>query len=636
MIRRLYIICIMGLLSCTAPSQLSRRLLPEDISTLPTGLDTDAPATVLFDKAELEVFGSGETGGSLFKRHRSIYIHNARGMAWASVAIPFGLNSRIQSLQARTITADGRVIELQPQEVYEIDAYPQFIFYSDRKAKLFAFPGVEAGSTVEYAYTVQINDPTLWPAWSFQEDVPVLNSEFSLVAPAEWPMNHRIYGDSVRFTEKRVPQGFKSTYTWKAGPMAARRIETAMPTWRETCTWLSIAPENMENWRDVSTWYNRLSEGQTHCNAEMKRHVQTLVHDAHTPEERLQRLFEWVRDHIRYVAVSVGIGSFQPHAAEETFRLRYGDCKDMSTLLAALAREAGVTVYPALISTRQNGPVDTTLATTLVFNHMIAWAPEISGGLFMDATAKGCPFGQLPWGDQGASVLLTQGAKATRIMTSPVADTLNQVRRQLHFDLHDHAGADLHLKIIWMGAEATIRRNHFRYASERALQQWILSSHLPAGVQGEVEQWSIEGLNPIEDPLILTAELTLNHLLIPKNNGLNFNVAPWLGTRMGSIFIEDKRVHPVVFSHPKEVTTTLLIDPPAHHVAETNLINDTLQTDFGVVFLRSQLNNSVLKLEHQWRITKTHIAPDQYQNLKSFFSALERMTLFTLTYRPSD
>ncbi len=31
----------------------------------------------------------------------------------------------------------------------------------------------------------------------------------------------------------------------------------------------------------------------------------------------------------------MGVGGYQPHAAEDIFRGRYGDCKDMATLLSS-------------------------------------------------------------------------------------------------------------------------------------------------------------------------------------------------------------------------------------------------------------------------------------------------------------
>ena len=80
----------------------------------------------------------------------------------------------------------------------------------------------------------------------------------------------------------------------------------------------------------------------------LKNFTESLLAGAETDREKLERIFTFVQQKIRYVAVSIGIGSYQPHFAEDVFQNRYGDCKDMSTLIVALARAAGIPAYSGL------------------------------------------------------------------------------------------------------------------------------------------------------------------------------------------------------------------------------------------------------------------------------------------------
>ena len=43
-----------------------------------------------------------------------------------------------------------------------------------------------------------------------------------------------------------------------------------------------------------------------------------------------------MQQQIRYVGIEIGIGGWQPHAAQDIFRSRYGDCKDKATLTIAM------------------------------------------------------------------------------------------------------------------------------------------------------------------------------------------------------------------------------------------------------------------------------------------------------------
>jgi transglutaminase-like putative cysteine protease len=50
-------------------------------------------------------------------------------------------------------------------------------------------------------------------------------------------------------------------------------------------------------------------------------------------DAKLRAIYSYVSLHYRYVAISFGIGRYQPHAAGEILGNQYGDCKDKHTLL---------------------------------------------------------------------------------------------------------------------------------------------------------------------------------------------------------------------------------------------------------------------------------------------------------------
>src|SRR5437899_895658 len=43
---------------------------------------------------------------------------------------------------------------------------------------------------------------------------------------------------------------------------------------------------------------------------------------------KIRALAAFVQKDIRYVAIEIGIGGYQPHSAQDIFANRYGDCKD--------------------------------------------------------------------------------------------------------------------------------------------------------------------------------------------------------------------------------------------------------------------------------------------------------------------
>jgi transglutaminase-like putative cysteine protease len=89
----------------------------------------------------------------------------------------------------------------------------------------------------------------------------------------------------------------------------------------------------METWGDIGAWYADLARGRRDPSPQLKQKVAELTADAPTLLAKMQALAAFVQDDIRYVAIELGIGGFQPHTAADVLRHEYGDCKDKATLL---------------------------------------------------------------------------------------------------------------------------------------------------------------------------------------------------------------------------------------------------------------------------------------------------------------
>ncbi len=158
-----------------------------------------------------------------------------------------------------------------------------------------------------------------------------------------------------------------------------------------------------------------------------------------TERDRAQALFYWVEQRTRYVAVETGLSAYQPHAADAVYRSRYGDCKDMATLLITLLHAAGIrTAWPALLDTDLKGPLHIHLAVPDTFDHVIVRADLDGQPYWFDATAELSSFGDIPGSDRGVEALIVRDGRGTfeTIPTgSPEADrTICRKTVTLHAD----------------------------------------------------------------------------------------------------------------------------------------------------------------------------------------------------------
>ncbi len=588
----------------------------------------DAGAVVILDEGRMQVIGSSELPQTQFERHRIVKIFNPRGWHHANVTIPYTPQSWVENIQARTILPSGTIRNLNKRQIYDVTLYPRFVFYSDQRAKIFTLPGIEPGAIIEYRYQLRISGHRVWPSWYFQDDIPVLASRFTVETPAEWELNYRKYFIDIEPTIAKAPAGFKSSYTWQAKNIPAVQTEFGMPALSECLARIEIAPVGMKNWNDVARWYYDLAEPQIKSAKGVKALADSLTQHCDDDIVRLQQIYEWVRDHIRYIAVAIGIGSYQPHPAGEVLANRYGDCKDMVTLICALARAAGIEAYPVLISTWQNGVPDTTLPSPYQFNHAIAYCQIGSeSSIWLDATQKGCPFGSLPWYDQGLPVLVIGKDGKGKIITT-VKDPADSNRTEFdwHVTLRSNGHGLVHGRTEYRGAMAAELREALSRSSRLEIQQW-LETYLAVRCPGvKLDSFRIAGLNPIQDPLAIHYHFRSINFAQRQDKALQLFPGKILGFDLADYFRSPKRQYPIQFRYGSVEKLNLSIEIPRQWVVNSPLLQDSVKSRFGSASWHISSQDSALQVNIVHRFNGDSVPPDQYSAFQKFLDEVQSIT----------
>jgi transglutaminase-like putative cysteine protease len=113
---------------------------------------------------------------------------------------------------------------------------------------------------------------------------------------------------------------------------------------------MSINISAPSSWQDIGSWYAGLARDRYAMTPDVDRKLATLVKGARTLEDSIKAIHKYVSQDVRYVAISLGMGGYQPRSAADVVATGYGDCKDKATLFITLAKRLGVTAYPVLLS----------------------------------------------------------------------------------------------------------------------------------------------------------------------------------------------------------------------------------------------------------------------------------------------
>ncbi|MCE7795548.1 tetratricopeptide repeat protein [Sphingobium sufflavum] len=143
-------------------------------------------------------------------------------------------------------------------------------------------------------------------------------------------------------------------------------------------------------WADVSKVFAALyaTDGLIRPDGPLAAEV-AAVRVGATPLDRAQIALQLVQDRIRYLQVGMNGGNYVPQKPEETWALRYGDCKAKTLLLLALLHGAGIEAEAVLASSRLGDMVPDRLPSAAAFDHVLVRAVIDGRSLWLDGTGNG-------------------------------------------------------------------------------------------------------------------------------------------------------------------------------------------------------------------------------------------------------
>lgn len=135
----------------------------------------------------------------------------------------------------------------------------------------------------------------------------------------------------------------------------------------------------------------------------LQAEIERIAREHATPEARTAAALRLVQDDVRYLALAMGEGGLVPATADETWRVRFGDCKGKTALLIALLHGLGIEAEPALVSTIFGDGLDQRLPMLSLFDHVLVRAVIdgrtywIDGTRIGDRTLAGAPSPPYRW-----------------------------------------------------------------------------------------------------------------------------------------------------------------------------------------------------------------------------------------------
>ncbi len=599
--------------------------------------DDKTDAVLLYSDTALTV----EPSGKLRRVERRVYrILRREGQRYGTAQVLEAPQVRLTSIHGWAAPAGARPFEAKQDDAVRVGV-PGAEWVTDLHMRVLRIPASVPGSVVGYEYETEETPHSLTVRWSFQETVPVREAHYTLELPSGWR-----YAATWLNCPEQSPVAGGNRAQWTVRDVAAFRIEPDMPPWQATAgqLWLALSPADgrgagPQSWHDMGLWYLDLTRGRRDASAEMRQKVSELT--AATPAllDKMRELAGYVQTDVRYVAIELGIGGFQPHSAASVFGNHYGDCKDKATLLSSMLKEIGVDSTYVIVNSRR-GALSALTPPNLGFDHVVlaivlppslqdpsllAVASDARLGrlLIFDPTDQYTPLGSIAGGLQGGYGLLAAPEGGALMQLPQLAGDVSGVRRTAQMTLDEAGTLRGEVHEVLTGDRAA--RQRVSMASSRADPDHVkaVESHIGDSFATFRILKATVGNLPVNDrPVEWSYSLEVDHYA--KAAGDLLVVRPRVFGSKSTSFLEthEKREHPIEFASALRDTDVFDIALPAGYQVDDLPPAVDIDDGFAAYHSKTEVRGHALRYSRTFEIRELSVPADKATQLRDFYRAV--------------
>jgi len=602
--------------------------------------DEKTDAVLLYSQTNVNVISSDKIKTVV---RRAYKILRPDGREYGTVFIPFvSPGQKINGLHGWCIPAQGKDYEVKDKEAVEI-ALPKVDgseLITDVRDKLIRIPAPDPGNIIGYEYELEEQPLVLQDEWIFQEASPGRENHYSLQLPLGWEYK----ASWLNRADVSPVQSGNNQWQWTVTDVKGIREEEDMPPMQGLRGQMivsffpreGILGKSFSNWHDMGTWYWNLETGRTSSSEEIRQKVKALTASAPTPIDKMRVLAEFVQHDIRYVAIELGIGGWQPHPAPDIFNHRYGDCKDKTNLFRSMLHELGIESYRVAIYTSR-GAITPETPAYRGFNHEITAIklpagltdpslvaitrhPKLGTLLFFDPTNELTPFGQIGGYLQANYGLLStpDGGELIELPTQP--STMNSIRRAAKLTLDSTGRLQGDVVEVRLGDRAWAERGLLRTVTKDSDRIKPIEDLLASSLSNfHVTKASLVNVQQTQLPFGFNYSFEAQNYA--KNAGGLLLVRPRvLGVKAQAIMeAKDPRQFAIEFDGPVLDTDSFEITLPSGY--EVDDLPPPVDADFGFASYHSktEVKGNVIGYSRTFEVKELSVPVSKAEELKKFY-----------------
>ncbi len=597
------------------------------VALIPDSLKLNAHCVIREDKQEIELLTRNR---GIEKIRRVITVLDKDGERMAFLAIPYDKNSAVSIKQITLYDSYGKKIKNAKQsDITDSPFYSSSELFSESRLKYYKPLSPVYPYTVEYNYEInQKNIISLgcWRPFSAY-NVSAQHAKLIFSYPSQIKINKKEINIHSSQSERHTDNFVE---TWEVNNLKAIEHEPFEIDISERIPGVYLMPSVLiydkyegtaDNWKDYGKWISSLYQGRNDLTEVEKSRLDLLGKEIPDTLDRIKSLYKYLQENTRYVAITLGLGGFQPFDAKTVFETGYGDCKALVNYMYSLLRYIGINSYPAIVSSgRYKEPIFTDFPNFQQFDHVILCVPFQRDTIWLECTDQKIPFGFLGdfTDDRDVLIITENGGKFAHTTKYEPTDNIRSSRSEFYIDSTGNANCTVKTRFSGLQYDDI---TELLYANHDGQKKWLYTNTALPSMQ--IKNFSVNDLKgTIPEAIINEAEISRNYcsfsgdyMLLPLNIlNLQRSIQKMLRPRYSDILTNRSFVD----------YDTTVFHVPENYKYESIPASTTLNSKFGSYSSTISADEKQIIYIRKFSLNEGRYKPCDYQELYDFILSVSK------------
>lgn len=388
----------------------------------------------------------------IWRKEYTIRLINENAKDMASFVLDCDNTHQLSKFSMNISDATGHVVRKVKKGELKVTAYnPDMV--SNAMRYYFNYEPTSYPVIINVQMEVEITGgiasfPSFQPITTYQTEVR--HAQYRLLTPADMKVHFITQHLSSPVTTTPQPNGNTLTAIEIKDLPALQREPLSLPIYeRLPMAW--FVPETFSlyktygstrSWKEFGQWQYGLLQGRNQLPESLKNQLLELTSNCNTPREKIERLYQFLRQTTRYVSIQLGIGGWQPATAENVYKTGMGDCKGLTNYMKAMLEAVGIESHYTIIHTNRHRLFKDFVSINQ-FNHAILQIPLPQDTLWVECTNPTLPLGYLhdDIANHDCLIIKADGGYVARVPNYP--ETHNRTINKATIQLQENGDADI-------------------------------------------------------------------------------------------------------------------------------------------------------------------------------------------------